>query len=48
MMGGVQRETAEWNSRSETEKAPQGLISAPEGAFQLQAGISSRRMEFAV
>ena len=42
---------AEWNSTSEAEKAPQGLISAPEacpersrrGAFQLQTGISNPR-----
>jgi O-antigen ligase len=37
-------ETAEWNSTSGTEKAPQGLISAPEGAFQLQTGISNPRL----
>jgi len=37
-------ETAEWNSTSETEKAPQGLISAPEGAFQLQTAISNPRL----
>ncbi|MDH4137544.1 MAG: beta-galactosidase, partial [Anaerolineae bacterium] len=41
---GQTNETAEWNSTSETEKAPQGLISAPEGAFQLQTAISNPRL----
>jgi hypothetical protein len=39
---------AEWNSTSEAEKAPQGLISAPEGAFQLQTGISNPRPSIAI
>jgi peptidoglycan pentaglycine glycine transferase (the first glycine) len=29
---------------TQAEKAPQGLISAPEGAFQLQTGISNPRL----
>jgi len=32
------------NSTSETEKTPQGLTVAPEGAFQLQTGISNPRL----
>jgi len=32
---------AEWNSPPETEKAPSGPDLAPEGAFQLQPGISN-------
>jgi hypothetical protein len=31
---------AEWNSTAEAEKTPQGLISSPAGASQLQTGIS--------
>ncbi len=42
--------TTNWTFRSpngirrlKLEKAPQGLISAPEGAFQLQTGVSNPR-----
>ncbi len=41
-----QKKTAEWNSPSEAEKAPQDLDPAPEGAFRFQPEISNLWLSF--